>query len=80
MALAGALISSALLTSGCQKLKARDDLNNGVHAYQATQYSQAVNFFKEACDLGSELGHSAAVSCHGLHEPVDSGSGIGRKQ
>lgn len=51
IALTGAIVSAAVLSSGCSYLKARDDLNKGVHAYQATQYSQAVNFFKEACDL-----------------------------
>jgi Tfp pilus assembly protein PilF len=51
IALAGALASLALLSSGCQKLKARDNLNHGVQAFKAAQYSQAVNFFKEATDL-----------------------------
>jgi tetratricopeptide (TPR) repeat protein len=49
--LAGALVSLGILSAGCQKLKARDNLNHGVQAFKATQYSQAVNFFKEATDL-----------------------------
>jgi tetratricopeptide (TPR) repeat protein len=44
----------ALLASGCTKLKARDDLNKGVQAYKAGQYSQSVNFFKDACELDPE--------------------------
>ena len=48
---AGALVSAALLSSGCQKLKARDNLNRGVQAFKATQYSTAVNHFKEATEL-----------------------------
>lgn len=51
IALAAALVSAAVLSSGCQKLKARDNLNKGVQAFKATQYSQAVNYFKEATDL-----------------------------
>lgn len=48
---AGALVSLAVLSSGCQKLKARDNLNKGVQAFKGAQYSQAVNYFKEATDL-----------------------------
>lgn len=51
VALAGGLICLGLLSSGCQKLKARDNLNHGVQAFKSAQYSQAVNFFKEATDL-----------------------------
>ncbi len=49
--LAGSLVVLALASSGCQKLKARDNLNKGVQAFKATQYSTAVNYFKEATDL-----------------------------
>ena len=48
---AGILVAVTLLASGCQKLKARDDLNRGVQAFKATQYSVAVERFKEATDL-----------------------------
>ena len=48
---AGALVTVAILSSGCQKLKARDNLNRGVQAFKATQYSVAVNHFKEATEL-----------------------------
>lgn len=40
-----------VFSSGCQKLKARDNLNKGVQAFRGAQYSQAVEFFKTAVDL-----------------------------
>jgi len=48
---AGLLSSVILFSSGCQKLKARDDLNRGVQSFKATQYSAAVDRFKEATEL-----------------------------
>jgi tetratricopeptide (TPR) repeat protein len=53
--LAAALIALVTLSSGCQKLKARDNLNRGVQAFKATQYSEAVEFFKKAVDLDPEF-------------------------
>lgn len=41
----------ALLASGCTKLKARDQLNQGVHAFQGAQYQEAVEHFKTAVEL-----------------------------
>ena len=32
----------ALLAAGCQKLKARDQLNKGVQAYRSAKYPEAV--------------------------------------
>jgi Tfp pilus assembly protein PilF len=46
-----ALVALALLASGCEKLKARDQLNKGVQAYKSAQYSQAVENFKTAVEL-----------------------------
>jgi tetratricopeptide (TPR) repeat protein len=46
-----ALIIAAILLvvgTGCQKLRARDNLNKGVHAYRNARYAEAVEFFKEA--------------------------------
>ena len=39
------------LSSGCNKLRARDRLNKGVQAYSNAQYPEAVEWFKEAVDL-----------------------------
>ncbi len=51
IALAGMLAATALFSAGCEKLKARDNLNKGVQAFKSAQYSQAVNYFKVATDL-----------------------------
>jgi Tfp pilus assembly protein PilF len=41
----------ALVATGCNKLKARDNLNRGVQAYKSTQYTQAVERFETAVQL-----------------------------
>lgn len=41
----------AVLTTSCEKLKARDQLNRGVQAYKNAQYPQAVENFKMAVQL-----------------------------
>jgi Tfp pilus assembly protein PilF len=41
----------ALATTGCEKLKARDNLNRGVQAYKNAQYTQAVEMFEKAVQL-----------------------------
>ena len=41
----------ALLATGCQKLRARDQLNKGVQAYRNASYPEAVEFFKRAIEL-----------------------------
>lgn len=50
------LIASAagilvLAGTGCQKLRARDQLNKGVQAYRNAQYPVAVEHFKQAVEL-----------------------------
>lgn len=40
-----------LFSSGCDKLKSRDEMNKGVQAYRATHYQDAVNHFKQAVEL-----------------------------
>lgn len=51
------VLSSAFVlgTSGCAKLKARDDLNKGVEAYKNAQFDQAVEDFKESTELDPTL-------------------------
>src|SRR6185369_7142442 len=46
-----AVAALALLATGCQKLKARDQLNKGVQAFKNAQYDQAVDHFKTAVEL-----------------------------
>ncbi len=41
--------------SGCNKLKARDDLNKGVAAFKNGQYDTAIEFFKQAKELDPGL-------------------------
>jgi tetratricopeptide (TPR) repeat protein len=52
---AGALIALALLSAGCNKLKARDNLNKGVNAFKSGQYTAAADDFKTAIDLDPDL-------------------------
>ncbi|MBS1859312.1 MAG: hypothetical protein JST11_28320, partial [Acidobacteria bacterium] len=46
------------LNISCNQLRARDQLNQGVRAFTAAQYPEAVEHFKSACDL--DPGFSAA--------------------
>jgi tetratricopeptide (TPR) repeat protein len=46
-----AVVSLALLATGCDKLKARDQLNQGVQEYRNARYPQAVERFKRAIEL-----------------------------
>src|ERR1700692_1790690 len=53
--LAAALVALVTLTSGCQKLRARDNLNRGVQAFKATKYADAVEYFKKDVELDPEF-------------------------
>lgn len=49
-------VAAALLgTAGCNKLKARDELNKGVQAYKNANYEQAIEHFKDAVRLDDNL-------------------------
>src|SRR6266567_2808227 len=49
-------VGAALLgTTGCNKLKARDQLNKGVQAYRGANYEQAIEHFKNAVYLDGDL-------------------------
>src|SRR5579859_3252485 len=41
--------------TGCEKLKARDQLNKGVQAYKNSKYEQAAGFFAKAAELDPSL-------------------------
>jgi tetratricopeptide (TPR) repeat protein len=47
MAVAGAILVM-LSATGCDKLRARDELNKGVAAYKNNQFEQAINHFKKS--------------------------------
>jgi tetratricopeptide (TPR) repeat protein len=48
---AGLLTAAALFMSGCDKLRARDDSNQGVQAFRNAKYTVAIEKFKEAIEL-----------------------------
>ncbi len=45
----------ALTATGCNKLKARDQLNKGVQSYRNAQFPQAIMHFKQAVDFDPSL-------------------------
>jgi tetratricopeptide (TPR) repeat protein len=49
------LAALALSTAGCDKLKARDQLNKGVASYKNARYEQAIEHFKNAVALDPSL-------------------------
>ncbi len=55
VSLVGLLVVIALSAAGCNKLKARDQLNKGVQAYKGAQYDAAIENFKQAKDLDPGL-------------------------
>jgi len=56
IALFGAVLCVALTTVGCDKLKARDHLNQGVNAFKTGAYSQAADEFRLAIDADPTFG------------------------
>lgn len=49
-------VAAALLGStGCNKLRARDQLNRGVQSFKGANYEEAIEHFKNAVNLDSEL-------------------------
>ena len=55
LAMALAVAAALLMTAGCNKLKARDQLNKGVHAYTSSKYEDAIEHFKNAVNLDGNL-------------------------
>lgn len=53
-ALAISALALAAVSTGCQKLKARDHLNKGVNFFKGAKYADAVNSFQEAVNLDPE--------------------------
>lgn len=50
-----AALFTMLAGTGCNKLKARDQLNKGVQSYKNARYEEAIEHFKTAVDLDSSL-------------------------
>jgi tetratricopeptide (TPR) repeat protein len=55
IAIVGIAAGIAVFTTGCNKLNARDNLNQGVNAFKVGQYSKAADNFKKAIDLDPEF-------------------------
>jgi tetratricopeptide (TPR) repeat protein len=47
----GLVLAASLMASGCAKLKARDNLNQGVNAFKSGNYAEAADHFKTAISL-----------------------------
>jgi tetratricopeptide (TPR) repeat protein len=54
-AAACALAALAMLSAGCNQLKARDNLNKGVNSFRSGQYTAAADDFKTAINLDPAL-------------------------
>src|SRR5215471_21863690 len=50
-----AVAAALLTTAGCNKLRARDQLNKGVQAYKSSNYKQAIEHFKNAVEYDEDL-------------------------
>jgi tetratricopeptide (TPR) repeat protein len=50
-----AVTATLLMTAGCNKLKARDQLNKGVKAYRNANYEEAIEKFKNAVEFDPDL-------------------------
>jgi tetratricopeptide (TPR) repeat protein len=50
-----ATLSLLVLMTGCQRLKARDQLNKGVQAYKSAKYEEAINHFQQAVNFDPSL-------------------------
>src|ERR1700758_5885155 len=50
-----AVLLAMLSAVGCNKLRARDQLNKGVQAYKNAKYEDAIEHFKNAVDLDPSL-------------------------
>ncbi|MGE0405647.1 MAG: tetratricopeptide repeat protein [Candidatus Korobacteraceae bacterium] len=53
--LLAAAVLPIVLATGCNKLKARDQLNKGVTSYKNAKYEEAIGHFKESVNLDPEL-------------------------
>src|ERR1700749_620675 len=50
-----ATISLLVLMTGCERLKARDQLNKGVQAYKSAKYEEAIGHFQNAVNDDPKL-------------------------
>ena len=50
-------LGALMLGTGCDKLKARDNLNKGVQAYKNARFETAIDYFKKAVQLDARQDH-----------------------
>ena len=66
-----AVLLALLSAVGCDKLRARDQLNKGVQSYKNARYEEAIEHFKNAVQLDPEPDQRASVSgnrvCPAIH-------------
>jgi len=55
VALLAGVAGLALVSTGCEKLRARDNLNKGVQAFKTAKYNAAVENFKKAVELDPDF-------------------------
>src|SRR3954451_25282207 len=48
-------VAASLAGVGCNRLRARDQLNKGVQSYRSAQYDSAIEHFKNAVSLDPNL-------------------------
>src|SRR5687767_3951466 len=51
----GLLAAFLMMIAGCDKLRARDNLNKGIKAFKEGHFERAVDFFTTATQLDPEL-------------------------
>lgn len=56
--LTAALLVTIASATGCNKLKARDELNKGVQAFKSARFEDATNHFQTAISLDPEYGNA----------------------
>lgn len=55
LGMALAVVALLLLSAGCNKLRARDQLNKGVQSYKGARYEEAIEHFKNAVSFDPQL-------------------------
>src|SRR5579871_3200410 len=68
--LAAVMVSMMVSLTGCDKLKARDQLNKGVEAYKAGKYEESVRHFQQAEQLDPQLANAKAFLATALSQNV----------
>jgi tetratricopeptide (TPR) repeat protein len=68
--LAAVLVASMVSLTGCDKLKARDQLNKGVESFKAARYEEAITHFQKAEQLDPNLPTAKAFLATALSQNV----------